>query len=386
LAAGEAEHLRTAGHRSRARLALAVAATSLAVLARAAGAASPAEREASRSGEQIYADACVACHGVRGAGAPRALRGFELQPPNFTDCNFATREGNADWLAMVHRGGPARGFDPMMPAFGGALTDEEIDRVIAYLRTFCAEPGWPRGELNLPRAFFTEKAYPEDEAVLTSGIALQGRGSVANELAYEKRLTKRVQMEIAVPVTFQDIGGTSGWVGGIGDIALAVKGVVLESLPAGSILSAGAELTFPTGDEARGLGTGTWAASPFLAYGQLLPASAFVQAQAGAELPFDTAKAPNEWFARAALGRIFTMGRWGRLVTPMVEALATREIAPGAEIQWDLVPQMQVTLSTRQHVRADVGVRVPLYRPSAATELHLYLLWDWFDGGLGEGW
>jgi hypothetical protein len=162
--------------------------------------------------------------------------------------------------------------------------------------------------------------------------------------------------------------------------------VLLESLAAGSILSAGAELTFPTGDASRGLGTGTWAASPFLAYGQLLPASAFVQAQLGAELPFDTAKAPNEGFARAALGRSFTMGRWGRLVTPMIEAVATREFTSGAEVQWDLVPQVQVTLSTRQHVRAAAGALVPLYRPSAATEFHVYVLWDWFDGGLGEGW
>lgn len=351
-----------------------------------AHAATPAAREASRSGEQIYADACVACHGGRGTGAPRALRGFELQPPDFTDCSFATREGNPDWLAMVHRGGPARGFDPMMPAFEGALTDEEIDRVIGYLRTFCAEPGWPRGELNLPRAFFTEKAYPEDEAVLTSGIALQGRGSVANELAYEKRLTKRVQLEIAVPFAFQDIDGASGWVGGIGDLALAVKGVLFESLPAGSILSAGAELSFPTGDEARGLGTGTWAATPFVSYGQLLPASAFVQAQAGVDLTFDTAKAPREWFARAAVGRSFTQGRWGRLFTPMVEALATRGFAASDAVEWDLVPQMQVTLSARQHVRADVGVRVPLFQPSAATALYVYLLWDWFDGSLTEGW
>jgi hypothetical protein len=193
-------------------------------------------------------------------------------------------------------------------------------------------------------------------------------------------------MEVAVPFTFQDINGASGWVGGIGDLALAVKGVLFESLPAGSILSLGAELTFPTGDEARGLGTGTWAATPFLAYGQLLPASTFLQAHAGVDLTFDTAKAPREWFARAAVGRMFTQGRWGRLFTPMVEALATRGFAASDEVEWDLVPQMQVTLSARQHVRADVGVRVPLFRPSAATELNFYLLWDWFDGSLAEGW
>lgn len=379
--------MRTEGQRSlarRARLAVALAALSVGTLGRAA---SPADREASRSGEQIYADACAACHGARGTGAARALRGFALQPPNFTDCGFATREPNTDWLAMVHRGGPARGFDPMMPAFGDALTDDEIDRVIGYLRTLCTEEGWPRGELNLPRAMFTEKAYPEDEAVLTTGVALQGTGSIANELVFERRLTKRVRLEIAVPFAFQDGGaGGSGWAGGIGDLAVAAKGVLLESLRAGAIVALTGELTFPTGDAARGFGTGTWAVAPFLHYGQLLPAQAFLQVQLGAEFPFDTAKAPREGVARAALGRMFTMGRWGRLVTPMVEVLAVRELSSGADVEWDLVPEAQVTLSARQHVRTAAALRVPLYRPSAATELYVYLLWDWYDGGLGEGW
>ena len=48
-----------------------------------------------------------------------------------------------------------------MTAFVDALSDDEIARVIEYVRTFCRGPGWPRGDLNFPLAFFTEKAYPE---------------------------------------------------------------------------------------------------------------------------------------------------------------------------------------------------------------------------------
>jgi hypothetical protein len=64
-----------------------------------------------------------------------------------------------------------RGFSEEMPAFGEALTEEELGRVIAYVQTFCTDRSWPRGELNLPRAFFTEKAFPEDEAVSTLTVA-----------------------------------------------------------------------------------------------------------------------------------------------------------------------------------------------------------------------
>jgi len=46
-----------------------------------------------------------------------------------------------------------------------------------------------------------------------------------------------------------------------------------------------------------------------------------------------------------------------------------------------------VSLSTRQHVQAGAGVRVPVTdRGNRSVELVFYLLWDWFDGGVLEGW
>jgi hypothetical protein len=51
------------------------------------------------------------------------------------------------------------------------------------------------------------------------------------------------------------------------------------------------------------------------------------------------------------------------------------------------VTQFQVTLSTRQHVMASVGLRIPITnRATRASELVFYLLWDWHDGGVLEGW
>lgn len=51
------------------------------------------------------------------------------------------------------------------------------------------------------------------------------------------------------------------------------------------------------------------------------------------------------------------------------------------------IPQLQVTLSRRQHVLLNVGVRIPLTHTGARpTRVATYLLWDWFDGGLLEGW
>src|SRR5690606_20616271 len=337
-------------------------------------------------GEALDRAACAACHGADGRATTQALVGFDPPLPDFTDCNFATREPDVDWLAVSHQGGPARGFSRLMPAFGAALTVDELQSVLDYIRTFCGNDDWPRGELNLPRAQVTEKAYPEDELVLTTVFAVEGAGAWMNEFVYEKRFGARNQWEIAVPFGVRE-RDTGEWTGGMGDIALGVKRALYHSLARGTIFSAAAEIIVPTGDEDDGFGAGTAIFEPFVALGQLLPADAFLQLQLGAEFPFDRDRADDEGFWRAVLGKTWTEGRWGRAWSPMVELLGARELSGGASAEWDVLPQVQVTLSRRQHVMANIGVRVPLNRKDTRqTELWIYLLWDWFDGGLFEGW
>ena len=127
--------------------------------------------------EPIYASACAACHGADGRGRTQSEVGFAIPLPDFTDCDFAVREPDSDWSAIVHGGGPARGFDPLMPAFEEALGSDEIEQILSHVRAFCRDERWPRGELNMPRALFTEKAFPEDEAVITTTIVTEGLDS-----------------------------------------------------------------------------------------------------------------------------------------------------------------------------------------------------------------
>jgi len=113
-----------------------------------------------------------------------------------------------------------------------------------------------------------------------------------------------------------------------------------------------------------------------------------VQLQAGLELSTRTAKASHELFWRAVVGMSFFQDRgFGRAWSPMVELLGARELEEDATTHWDIVPQLQVTLPTRQHVRVALGVRLPLdHFADRPTQLMCYLLWDWFDGSLLEGW
>jgi mono/diheme cytochrome c family protein len=355
------------------------------VTAGARGRAAAGEPPA-RAGPALYAAACATCHGPDGTGAPRERVGFDLPLPDFTDCSFASREADADWFAVVHQGGPVRAFEPMMPAFGDALTGEEIQRILDHTRSFCRSAAWPRGELNLPRALVTEKAYPEDEAVLTSMFDASGTGLLMNEVVYERRFGARSHLEVAVPFGARETE-TGTWSGGIGDVAVGVKRVLSHSLARGSIVSVIGEAILPTGNQDEGFGKGVTVFEPSVAVGQLLSSDAFLQFQSGFELATDRDRAGHEAFWRTVAGRSFTQGRFGRTWSPMVELLGSRELAGGRNARWDVLPQMQVTLNTRQHIMLNAGVRIPVgAREGRPVRVMVYLLWDWFDGGFFEGW
>jgi mono/diheme cytochrome c family protein len=339
------------------------------------------------SGRDIYRVACVSCHGADGRGADRSSVGFDTRLPDFTACAFSTKEPDADWGSIVHEGGPARGWSKIMPAFRDALTQDQIDMVIEYLRGFCTSKAWPRGDLNLPRAMVTEKAFPENETVLTTSLNAQGAAGVGEQIVYEKRFGAANQLEVTSPVLFQK-KDTGTWLAGFGDVTLGWKRMLLHSMRTGSIFSVAGEVNLPAGDRARGLGSGVTVFESFAAYGQILPADTHIQFQGGIELPTHTDKAPRAAYWRTAFGKSFSQNRgFGRTWTPMVELLADRDLEKGAITNWDVLPQFQVTLSRRQHIMANFGVRVPVNNTvERPIQVMFYLLWDWFDGGLREGW
>jgi hypothetical protein len=336
-------------------------------------------------------DVCAACHGVDGTGIQAVVAGLGIQPPDFTESAFASREPAADWAGVVSLGGPIRGFDRMMPAFGDALTREEIDLILAYVQTLYEDKSWPRGEFNLPLALGTEKAFPEDEYYLETTVGTDDAGSVMNKFIYEKRFGSQTQIELVVPFGWQQMteesGATGDWAGGLGDMAFGVKRVLFHNLGMGTITSLTLETIFPTGDESEDFGKGYTVFEPFLTWGQLLPANAFFQIQSGVELPTNTEEGENEGLARIALGRTFTIGgEWGRAISPMVEFLGGGELK-GGPWSWDIMPEVHFTLNQRQHVMANFGVRFPLTQTEGRNPQIMFLvLWDWFDGGFFEGW
>ena len=125
-----------------------------------------------------------------------------------------------------------------------------------------------------------------------------------------------------------------------------------------------------------------------MTFGQLFPGSAFLQGQGGLEQGANRDLAPRAGFIRLAGGKSFSAdGGLGRMWSPMLELIANHDFVTDGSTDVDLVPEIQVTLSQRQHVRALVGVQLPVTdHRERPKQVGFYLLWDWFDGSLFGGW
>lgn len=270
-----------------------------------------------------------------------------------------------------------------MPAFDEALSGDEIQRVLDHVRGFCRDRRWPHGNLNRPRPLVTEKAFPEDEVV--ARVSSPYVNFVGTDVVYERRVGARGQLELVMPFNVHRTFG--GWQRGLGDVKTGYKHVLLYSLALGSVLTMGADVTFPTGKEALGLGNRLTIFEPFVVFSQVLPFGGFAHAQVGLEAPLNLGTPNDEIYWRAAIGRTFVQGQWGRRWSPILEVLGSREREFGALPEWDVLPQLHVTLSSRQHVSANAGIRLPVtLRTLRRAQPMLYLQWDWFDGSLFDGW
>jgi mono/diheme cytochrome c family protein len=356
--------------------------------AQAAGAGPSSAILELKTGKQVYEAGCVSCHGPDGKGQSQELTGFERPPtfPDFSDCPTSTAEPDVQWRAVITNGGLARSFSRVMPAFKDLLTARQIDLVIDYLRGMCRETRWPHGDLNFPRTLVTEKAFPENETVVSASVNAQGEPGVGSTVFYERRIGSSAMIEVIVPYDFTH--ESASWAAAFGDLALGYKQTLFHSLAKGSIFSAGGELAVPTGNTAVGTGGESTVFEAFAAYGQRLPADSFVQLHTGIELPAHPDKKPRAYYLRTAIGKTFTTrDGLGRRWSPMVELIADRDLVSGATTNVDVIPELQIPMSKRMHILGNIGFKFPANNTEGRPrQVMFYVLWDWVDGGLLQGW
>lgn len=86
-------------------------------------------------GKALYAQQCVSCHGASGKGDGPVAGALNPKPRNLTDKTYMTGLSDQHLFDVIKKGGTAVGKSPLMPGFGAALKDENIQDIVAFLRS-----------------------------------------------------------------------------------------------------------------------------------------------------------------------------------------------------------------------------------------------------------
>ncbi|PYP26122.1 MAG: hypothetical protein DMD55_11290 [Gemmatimonadetes bacterium] len=317
-----------------------------------------AQAPADSDGAALYQAWCSKCHGADGRGKAAATARLAVPPADLQECKASTAEPEARWIGIVTHGGAALGLSLDMPAFGEAGTPAQVRAVVRYARSLCGELGWPPGELNFPRPFLVEKAFPENEWVVTAAGRQQA-------VAYERRFGKRLQLEGEARTAFDSLDQP------FDGVTASVKYNLWHSLERRALASLGLEVTPPLGRQDN------WEIEPFLAFGAQPGRALFVQGEIVASW--------EETEGIAAFSYRLGVGREVGRVVPMLEAGWT--VPLGGERTLALYPQMWVQLSRLGHVAASLGADLPAVGPEPRhPRLIGFVLWDYGDAGLLRGW
>ena len=82
-------------------------------------------------GKEKYDQLCATCHGATGVGDGVAAAALDPKPKNLCE----SKKTDAELKTTVSKGGSAVGLSATMPAWGGILSDAEIDGVIAHIKS-----------------------------------------------------------------------------------------------------------------------------------------------------------------------------------------------------------------------------------------------------------
>jgi len=90
-------------------------------------------------GQDLFSKNCSICHGDFGEGGPNPTRPGDIIAP-ISSAEFLQTRDDATLRAIISQGQPNFGMSPFSAAFGGPLSDEEIDALVAYIRSWQAKP------------------------------------------------------------------------------------------------------------------------------------------------------------------------------------------------------------------------------------------------------
>jgi len=84
-----------------------------------------------------FEKSCASCHGAKGRGDGLMSASFPVKPKDWSDCGDMKGVTDATLLSIIKKGGAVAGRSPLMPAWEGALNDQQIRELVSYIRGFC---------------------------------------------------------------------------------------------------------------------------------------------------------------------------------------------------------------------------------------------------------
>jgi mono/diheme cytochrome c family protein len=90
-------------------------------------------------GQQLFRQNCSGCHGDFGEGGPNPTRAGDIIAP-ISSAEYLRTRDDTTLRAVISAGQPNFGMSPFGSAFGGPLDEEDIAAIVAYLRSWEANP------------------------------------------------------------------------------------------------------------------------------------------------------------------------------------------------------------------------------------------------------
>ncbi len=97
-------------------------------------AATPSRAADSAKGQEIYTTYCATCHGPTGLGDGVAAAALDPKPRDLSSAAILETYTDEYLVNVITNGGAAVGKSPMMTAWAGIISPEDIDNVVAHIR------------------------------------------------------------------------------------------------------------------------------------------------------------------------------------------------------------------------------------------------------------
>jgi mono/diheme cytochrome c family protein len=96
-----------------------------------------------KAGQEIYVQYCALCHGPQGKGDGSLSANLDPKPRNHTDGAYMNALSDAHLLKVIGDGGASVGLSPIMPPWKAILSAQQIQDLVAFVRTLAVPPYTP---------------------------------------------------------------------------------------------------------------------------------------------------------------------------------------------------------------------------------------------------